>query len=202
MKTNYTNSDISSKAISVWSRFKKGDSNALGDLYDLYIDELLAYGITISGNKNEVMDSIHDLFVDLFKYRDSLSDTTNVKYYLLKSLKRKIFNKNKRPVFNDVKLEQIQDNYSKGNYYKSQEETIISSEKEKEDSLKLVRRLNLLTKKQREGLSLRFDKELSYKEIAQILGVSVATARTTIYRAIKVLREAPFIFLLLFKNFF
>ena len=52
--------------ILLWSKIKKGETKALGDLYDHYMPILFPYGITLCSNKVLVMDSIHDLFVDLY----------------------------------------------------------------------------------------------------------------------------------------
>lgn len=186
----------------IWSKLKKGDNEALGQLYDIYIDQLLAYGISISNDKSFVMDCIHDLFVDLYKYRAKLADTNNVKYYLLTSLKRKIFKTSKKSELFVGINNSLGDDVIFKDHTESFEDKIIFSEIVKEKSLRLIRALNLLTKKQKAGLLLRFDQERSYTEIAQILDISVASARTTVYRAIKLLRESSLIFFVLVKNIF
>ena len=76
--------------VQLWMEIKKGDLKALGHLYDLYINVLFSYGIKHSKDKEHVMDCIHDLFLDLYKYKEKLTCTDNVKYYLFASLKRKI----------------------------------------------------------------------------------------------------------------
>lgn len=182
-------SNPTSIEIEIWKNVIDGKTSALGDLYDLYIDDLISYGIKVSGDKDHTMDCIHDLFVDLYKYKKKLSKTKNVKFYLFLSLKRKI---NKKYHKKEVLLNQEvahTDMYLKDNYAKSNEERIIIDETQKETSLKLSFALDKLTSKQKKGISLRFQEEKSYEEIAQILGVSVASARTIIYRAVKSLRE-------------
>ena len=52
----------------------------------------------------------------------------------------------------------------------------------------LANALESLTKKQRKGLFLRFNQDKSYEEISEIMEVSVQTARTIVYRALKALR--------------
>ena len=79
----------------LWTKLKSGDINAIGDIYELFIDDLFTYGIQLSDDKDFVMDCIHDLFLDLYKYKKNLSMTDNIKYYLLRSLKNKIFKKRK-----------------------------------------------------------------------------------------------------------
>ena len=74
----------------MWVDLKKGNKIALGKLYDIYIDSLFAFGIQNSQDRSFVMDCIHDLFLDLYKYRSTIKITDNSKNYLFKSLKRKI----------------------------------------------------------------------------------------------------------------
>lgn len=202
MKADENTSNSPKNIPLIWSNLKKGDSEALGILYDLYIDELVSYGMSFANDKSQVLDSIHDLFVDLYKYRSKLVDTDNVKYYLLKSLKRKIFKNNKRKELPFISELSGLNTYFLDNHTKSIEEKILFSEAVKERSLRLIKALNSLTKKQREGLSLRYGQDRSYEEIAQILGISVASARTSIYRAIKLLREHHIILLISFNFIF
>ncbi|NIJ43902.1 RNA polymerase sigma-70 factor (ECF subfamily) [Wenyingzhuangia heitensis] len=182
----------------LWLDFVKGDSNALGKLYDLYIDNLVGYGIKICGDKSYTMDCIHDLFVDLYKYQSKLSTTSDVQFYLYLALKRKINKKyKKKEVFLDPEAYQ-KVVYTK-EYTKSNEESIIDREAYEEKILNLENAVSKLTKTQQKGISLRFKEEKSYEEIAQALQVSVASARTIVYRAIKALRESslPIVLLLI-----
>ncbi|MEO9513510.1 MAG: sigma-70 family RNA polymerase sigma factor [Flavobacteriaceae bacterium] len=179
---------VKNKETGVWENLKAGDENALGELYNIYIDTLFAYGLNFSQDRGYVMDCIHDLFVDLHKYRKSLSTTDNIKYYLFKSLKRKINKKYHRKIIPVSMDYQFSVNAKLKNYTCSHEEDIINGERVSEKSIKLSNALNTLTKKQRKGLFLRFNQQRTYEEIAEIMGVSVQTARTTIYRALKTLR--------------
>lgn len=177
------------REIRLWEKLKEGDITALGNLYDQYIDILFSYGMQLTNNKDHVMNCIHDLFMDLYKYKSKLAKTDNVKYYLFKSLKRKIYKKV------NTKLVLTKDNYltenslDKGIYSRSFEEDLIASEQVSERSIKLAEALNSLTERQKQALFLRFTEDRPYEEIAKLLSVSVQTSRTTIYRAIKVLRN-------------
>jgi len=165
----------------LWEKFKDGDINALGSLYDLFIDDLYAYGIQFSQDKHYVMDCIHDLFLNLYKYRKKIAYTDNVGYYLAKSLKNQIL----KP----AKLTLSKHTYEEKNFCTSFEDDLIASEITNEREYKLSKAINLLSKKQRQGLYLRFTEEKQYEEIAEIMNISVQTSRTIIYRAIKVLRK-------------
>lgn len=174
--------------IFLWDKLKGGCTTALGNLYDLYIDELFSYGIKIHPNKEHIKDCIHDLFLDLYKYHNNLAKTDNVKYYLLLSLKRKIIkniqlNKTHSP---EIDLYNIND---QGFYTDSIEEELIKEESFAEKNLELIKALSLLPKTQKQGLHLRFNENKSYEEIAKTMNITVQTSRTTIYRGIKSLRK-------------
>lgn len=178
----------------IWKAIKEGDNSALGALYDLYIDDLFTYGMYHAQDRSYIMDCIHDLFLDLYKYRLNLSLTDNVKYYLFKSLKRKI-NKKYRvknlvlPMNFDLtkSIDDIGIHHSM-----SHEEELINSECALERIAKVAEAMKTLTKKQRKCLCLRFDEDKTYEEISEIMGITIQTARTTVYRAIKILRTSKF----------
>ncbi|WP_405247714.1 RNA polymerase sigma factor [Cellulophaga sp. Asnod2-G02] len=181
------------KEILIWQKLIDGDKAALGNLYDIYINILFTYGMYHSKDKGYVSDCIHDLFVDLYKYRNNLSMTDNVKYYLFRSLKRKI-NKKYRTKNLAVSLDdfQFKPDFTKANHISSCEKSIIHQEGIKERNEKLAEAISTLTKKQQKILFLRFDQEKSYEEISTIMDISIQTARTSIYRAIKTLRKLKF----------
>jgi RNA polymerase sigma-70 factor (ECF subfamily) len=171
------------REIILWSNLQKGSMDALGDIYDIFIDDLFCYGMQFSNDKSRVMDSIHDVFLNLYKYRKTLANTDNVKYYLLRSVKNQIL---KKPKYN---FSSLNDNLQHKGFSSSVETQIIEKEITNERASKLSNAINLLSKGQRHGLFLRFTEERTYMEIADIMNVSVETSRTIIYRAIKVLRK-------------
>lgn len=175
------------KDYSLWEDFRNGDDSALYKLYDLYADALLGFGMHFSRDTGLLKDCIHDLFLDLFKYRNSLSYTDNVKFYLFKSLKRKIQKElSKRSLFdsdNDAKILQ-------GEAVPSYDDVIIEAEIEQENFNVLRQAVDKLPCQQQEALFLKFQQDLSYQQIAQIQNISIESARTNIYRAIKALRKS------------
>lgn len=170
----------------LWAKLKSGNLEALGALYDLYIDGLFSYGMQYSADKTQVMDNIHDVFLNLYKYRKNLANTDQVKYYLFRSLKNQIISASKVEFVTQTFVL----NEDLNNHTNSIEDEIIETEFNNERTYKLSKAINLLSKKQQKGLFLRFTEERDYEEVAQIMNVSVQTSRTLIYRAIKTLRKS------------
>lgn len=169
----------------LWTKLKSGDVGAMGDLYDLYVDELFAYGMQFSSNKSHVMDAVHDLFLNLYKYRQNLADTNNVTFYLFRSLKNNLLKtKTQNLSFISFSVEEEWFHFDS-----SIEDDLCAQEFENERAYKLAKAITTLSKKQRKALFLRFTEERSYEEVATIMNVSIQTSRTLIYRAIKTLRR-------------
>lgn len=171
----------------IWKSFIAGSDDSFYQLYEKYFDVLYQFGIQFSKDKEFIKDCIHDLFLDLYKYRSNLSETDNIKFYLLRSFRRKIHSEKLKiqPFLYDYNLPDFTQNQ-----VSSFEDTLISSENKKENIQMLNEAMKRLTDRQREGLSLKFVQNLSYPEIAEMLDVSVESARTSIYRSLKILRQA------------
>jgi RNA polymerase sigma factor (sigma-70 family) len=184
----------------LWKRFLAGDDLSFYNLYDRYADQLFKYGSHFLKDKELVKDSIHDLFLELHKYRTKLSETNNVKYYLFRSLRRIIYKA-------QVKVIPLRVNENEHTPFDlpvfSHEDQLIAEESRQEQFKALNEAMKKLTNRQREGLSLKFEHGYSYPEIAQIMGVSIESARSVTYLALKELRKSledkvHFIQLLLF----
>ncbi len=188
----------------LWKRFIEGDDKAFYSIYDQYFDVLYSYGIHFSKDKDLIKDCIHDLFLDLYKYREHLYVTDNIHFYLFRSLRRLLYKEQSKRISvlsddqillqNDIPVMAFEDN-------------MIAAETKDENHKILTEAMKELSDRQREGLSLKFEQNFSYKEIADILGISVESARTSIYRALKDLRKvlkkkgvSSFILFLLFRD--
>src|SRR5690606_28800565 len=182
----------------LWNKLKGGCTIALGNLYDLYIDELFTYGSKIHNNREYVKDCIHDMFLDLYKYHRNLAKTDNIKYYLLLSLKRKII-KNIQSNRNHQEID-IHNTNEQEFYIESIEQELINEESFAEKNLELIKALNLLPRTQKQGLHLRYNENKSYEEIAKTMNITVQTSRTTIYRGIKSLRKRLTLFIIILSN--
>lgn len=182
MAFNFTNISV------LWDKVKNGDKKALSDLYEMYADALYGFGKSYSSDSFLVEDGIHDMFVELYMRRKNLPVARNVKNYLFTILKRKIMELSKnRPIVISPEEDHA------GNIYRnlevSSETEIIYNEEKEELGLLLSKAINKLTPKQRKGVSMRFYENRSYEEMALSLGISKETARTLIYRSLKIMRN-------------
>src|SRR4051812_16730497 len=76
--------------IQLWDEFRRGNEQAFARIYNSHIRALLSYGTKLSADMNMVEDCIHDLFIELWDRKAFLGNTSSIKLYLFKGLKRKI----------------------------------------------------------------------------------------------------------------
>ena len=74
----------------LWRDFKGGCQASFALIYKDHFFNLYRYRIGRGYSRDIVKDCIQDLFVELWKYRESLKDTDSIAYYLLKSLRYKL----------------------------------------------------------------------------------------------------------------
>ncbi len=197
MKTKETN------PITLWDNFRAGDNDAFSLLFETYLESLYRYGLKFVPDESIVKDCIQDLFIKIYHNRESLSTTTNPKFYLLFSLKNMILDtlsKNKR-----ITYVSPDDLPFISSHYLEEDEVNENEENEEELKLKFEKILGMLNDRQKEAIYLRFQLELSYEEIAKLLGINYQSVRNLIHRAITKIREnteIPILILIFLRLYF
>lgn len=179
--------DVSTAANNIlWENIIKGDQEAYRELYELFAEMLYRYGLRYIQDTATIKDCIQDLFTDLYHYRRNLSPKVNIRYYLLRSFRRKIHMAIKK----GAAISQTSDaeEYFSVDYEPAAEELIIAAEQQQQMLRLLAQELNALPARQKEVLFLKFNCDLSYDEVADIMKISIPTCRTLAYRAFRQLR--------------
>lgn len=170
-----------------WSQFiKDGDMDSLSRIYFQYYDLLYTYGLKITSDSQTIEDSIQNIFLSCIKSRKKITAVRSLTGYLISSFRRELFNnlEKKRKIIFTADM-----NSEKFDFYKTQEQdTIEKDELEKLHHI-IKRCIGNLTFKQQEILYLRYNSEISYEEIAQMLDMSIDSCYKSVYRAIKTIRE-------------
>lgn len=169
-----------------WIEFTTGSKKAFDFIYDKYFALLFGYGMQFSSNKALIKDCIQDLFIELWTKKETLPEVHAVKFYLYKSLRRKVIKTITKKDFLSQGATSDVFHLQNGT---STEATIIKQEIVQENEKRIQRALNQLTSRQREAVFLKFYENLPYKEIALIMNLSDAKyARKLIYRSLKELK--------------
>lgn len=168
-----------------WQRFKAGDEQAFAKIYECYVGTLYNYGYHFVTDTDLVQDAIQDLFVDIWRMRQNLADTTSVKYYLFRSLRRKLrLLVEPKSLF--VELSETDESYTDSPSYESQ---LIENETNNEQIRNLQKVLTELPPRQIEAIRLRFFDNFSLEEVASIMQMNEQSVRNLIQRSLKNIRH-------------
>jgi len=185
--------------VELWDSFRDGNYNAFRSIYERNFNQLFAYGLKVCHNKEQVEDAIQDLFMDLWKYKKGLSTTTSIKFYLFRSLRRKIYKNQSRVVMvSDEKVSMEQ----KSQHTVDVESQIIVKEEANVNKEKLLKGLKTLPDRQYDALVLRFFGNFSYEDLADLLGVNTQSARNLVQRGLQKLGNTLIVFVTLIVNYF
>jgi len=178
-----SNTSPSTIEAGIWMNLKAGDKKALSYFYTKYFDSLYNYGSKITKDRGLTEDSIQDLFIEVWTKREGLGQVTNVKYYLYKSLRRKIIYRLKLLArLPTDELDSFDIQLSHKSHYLSQQ---IDSDIRQN----IIQLIGTLNPKQKEAIFLVYYEELSYHETAVIMGLKVKTVYNLIHLAFSNLRQ-------------
>lgn len=178
---------LEENAPQIWLSFKQGNEDAFNELIELYYPAMVNYGLRFQKDRELVKDCIQDLFLDLWKNRNSVGDVRTPKSYLLISLRRKLLREVGRIRW-FKEAPEISDDYDFEVQF-AIETYLINTEVQHEDLKKLKKSLAQLTKRQREAVYLRFYQELSYEDIADTMGINRHSAVNLVYEAIRFIKN-------------
>lgn len=168
----------------LWAQVRNGNHDALAKLFKTHYAGLFAYGLKITSSPDFVRDQIQELFLSLWQSHSKLSEASNVKAYLLVSLRRSILSSRKikfTEEFSDSNTSEFLV-FEPGEFVDKQE---ISSKVK----ARLLKNINALPEKQREVVFLRFYHGLSYKEIAEVVEIKEQSVKNMMPKIFNKLRE-------------
>lgn len=172
--------------LALWKKLKDGDQAALEKIYREQAVTLLRYGKKISKNEQLVEDAIQDLFIELWKNRQTIGETDSIKRYLLTALRRKVIRMLKKQSKRNDQIE-MEDLPFMATI--AIDEQIMAKELSEERSEQLKIAMEQLSKRQKEGIYLKYFMEMDYEDIGEIMGISYQSTRNLVFNALKSLKS-------------
>jgi RNA polymerase sigma factor (sigma-70 family) len=173
----------------LWDAFLEGDDKAFAGIYYAFVNPLLTYGKKLTRDHEMLHDVLQDVFMDLYQKRNKHhTSISNPKAYLFIAVKNNLLKKllqNRK--FNGEKLDDSM--MGEFNIEYSFQDQQISREISEEKRMRLQQAIVSLSPRQKEIIYLRFEEELRYKEIAELMNITIESARKQLYRAFLSLRK-------------
>ncbi|MCD0488963.1 RNA polymerase sigma-70 factor [Pedobacter sp. MC2016-14] len=161
---------------------KGGDKNAYAEIYDRYWAVLYRYSRRLLQSEKEAEDVVQDIFVMLWSKSDDLELKVSLSAFLYASVRNRIlkhFEKSK-----------VRKNYinSLGNFMDNGTCITDHLARERELAARIEYEVSMLPEKMREVFKYTQKGNLSYKEIAEELGISENTVRKQRNNAVNLLK--------------
>ena len=189
----------------IWEDSRNGDKAALSRIYFEHFHSMYQYGIKFNGDAEFIKDCIQEVFFRLIRSGSKLGPTDNIRFYLFRALKNEIFKESERK----RKLESAMDASHEFRLSFLAEEQSIETEVELQKENALVQALGTLSPRQREIIYLKYECEMNYRQICEIMDLKSDSARKLVFRAVQSLKEiieeksvVLFLFSLFRKNVF
>ena len=159
------------------------DMKAYKELYLLMFDKLFKFSYSLVKSKEAAEELVSDVFIKLWNIRDQLSTVQDLKVYLYcitKNLSLNYLAKAKNSVqFDEINIESVIDLNTPEDLYVSRE-TMTGVKQVIQELPAQCRIIFLLVR----------DQNMKYKEVAQVLDISVFTVRNQVAIATKKIAEA------------
>jgi len=169
----------------IWDDFRKGNKYALSHIYYQNVNLLYRYGLKVTSNRSIIKDTIQDMFFDLIRTRQNLGPTDNIRFYLMRSFRRRLVKTIGRvPI-----AEGAGGDGTQPVIVYSVEEEFIGRETLTRQELFIRECLEELNPRQREILYYRYTCNLSYDEICDLMSLKYDSARKLMHRALETLKR-------------
>ncbi|MBU5427233.1 RNA polymerase sigma factor [Tissierella pigra] len=156
---------------------KNGDESAFEEFVLKHRKEAVNFALSILKDYHAAEDVVQDSFAIFYVYRERLKDYSTLKSYLFSIIHNKsvdYIRDNDKNVYTDYQIASTI----------SPEEIIVNREKEH----KFIDSFNKLDESQKSILYLYAFQQMSYNEISEVLGISLAKVKINIFRARKKLK--------------
>jgi len=175
---------------------KQGDKRALTMLYNDYWKVLYISSYNLLKDKEVCEEIIQDVFIDLWNKRKELEIKVSFKSYLYACVRYKVFAQYRS---NKILRVELFEELDKRMQYATPETKMMH--KELKQHIKVV--VETLPDKCKKVYKLSRNEQLSHREIAEQLGISIKTVENHITNALRVLRISlgEVLFILLFLNY-
>lgn len=168
-------------------KIRQGDELAFSELYDRYADKMMRYFYRMLGqNREKAEDFTQDLFTKIIEKPDLFDVTKKFSTWVYTMAHNMCKNEYRRL---EVRKNMVQ---KEPNPHKTKDhggENFVEHMDHKNFVKMLEIELGLLDEKHRTTFLMRYQDEMSIKEISEVLGISEGTVKSRLFYTIKKLSE-------------
>lgn len=175
---------MENQEIQICTRIRQGDKEAFESVFKAYYRYLCAYANQILNDRDLSEEVVQEMFFQLWQKHNSFEISTSLKSYLFRATHNSCLNHLKHNKVKEAYAQHIL--YVKGGADAAEEDAGNSSELQNA----IARAVDKLPPERKKVfLMIRYE-ERKYKEVAEILGLSVKTVENQMGKAMQFLRES------------
>lgn len=161
----------------------RGDGKAFEAMYRYYYPRLGKFLIRYVHSKKVAEDLIHNLFYSIWKNREKLEPKGTLRAYLYTAIQNQ--------AFKHLKKQKIRNHSDISNhmYLKENQPSQVENIEYQEFKDAVQNVISQLPEKRRQIFLMHREDNLTYKEIAEVLEISIYTVETQMSRSLKFLNE-------------
>lgn len=178
----------SDEEVLLWLRLKNGDRESFAALYQKHVLSLIAYGIRLCPDRDQLKDQIQELFVELWNSRTNLAETDCVRFYLFKALRYKLIRQEKKR-HSRFLASRLAAGFSAALLEEPIETAIMEKEVHESYMALLKKAIRELSLRQQEVIQLRFYQGFSNEQIAELMNMNYQSVSNLLYRALCRLKD-------------
>lgn len=172
----------------------QGDKTAFVELISRYSENLLGYLMRMTGNREQTEDFFQETFVRVHEKACSFQGGNFKNWLYTIATRIAIDNLRRKKRLRIISLSQ---NLDCKDFDEGESSTVVadithnpSEEAERAEIKERVKQaIEGLPAKQRATLVLAYYQQLSYREVAEVMGCSIGTVKTQMYRALRALAQ-------------
>ena len=165
----------------IFFKLKQGDKDAFDFIFREYYQSLVRFAMGFIQDQDKAEEFVQGIFVKLWEGKKEIVITTSLKAYLYKSVQNKCLD--------SIKHDKIRHRHEQNIQYYIETQTGENAYSSIELQEKIEGAINHLPEKTREIFRLSRYSNKKYKEIAELLNISVKTVEAHIGKALSVLRK-------------
>jgi RNA polymerase sigma factor (sigma-70 family) len=172
--------------IELWEMFiSQNNQESLSIIYKDHFDLLYNFGFKYTSDTGAIENSIQNIFGYFLKKRNKLGPVNNMSGYLIQCFRHELYlalKKQKKIVL----CQTIPEGYFKHDSAQKENESGEKREQLHQTMMAIIKKLN---PKQQKIINLRFIERFSYKEISDMLNISVDSCYKSVYRSVTTIRH-------------
>lgn len=164
-------------------RLQQGDPKAFTELYEIYVKRLYAFSLHIVKSPELAEDAVHDVFVKIWENRNKIDPDRSFQSYL--------FTVTRNHLLNIIKRSQLELSFREKIMTHAEPFQNITEEgyQFKESNNNLRQAITHLPDRRKLIFELCHNEGLTYKQVAEKLGISDSTVNSQMVKALKSIKD-------------